>query len=436
MDIDPDFQLPSVVIPCNYYTSSQLDLFCEQDCVTVMHVNCRSLNANFDNLLALILNLKRKPTVIAVSETWTKIDTESLFVLPGYTFTCKSRVTKNGGGVGLFIDNALEYNVRPDLCSTANFECLFVEINQTESVNIIIGSIYRPPNSDAAGFTLDFSVLLDNLNYRSKKKLLLIAGDIILNLLESDTHIHAATLLNDLTSHSFIPAISKPTRITEHSSTLLDNIFINASINQAQSAIIYSDISDHLPILLKLSNISNKLDNIKAKASASKRLISEAKIIEFKTKLYAENWEKVHDELNNVAAPGTAFTIFNHRFSQLFSQHFPIRSVTPRNKNVPRNPWITKGLIKSCNMKSKLYRNYILRGTAEHKIKYVTYKNKLQILLTKAKKSYYDNEFKSYNGNLKLTWKLLRNLMNKNAKDNESCKCLQYIIQRLLTPQT
>ena len=50
-------------------------------------------------------------------------------------------------------------------------------------------------------------------------------------------------------SDSLIPTITKPTRVTSHSATLIDNIFCNNILNeQALSGILYTDISDHHPI--------------------------------------------------------------------------------------------------------------------------------------------------------------------------------------------
>jgi hypothetical protein len=42
--------------------------------------------------------------------------------------------------------------------------------------------------------------------------------------------------------------IFHPTRITATSATLIDNIFFNSIAYLFETAIIYSDISDHLPV--------------------------------------------------------------------------------------------------------------------------------------------------------------------------------------------
>ena len=52
-------------------------------------------------------------------------------------------------------------------------------------------------------------------------------------------------------SHSFLRTVNKPTRITEYTATLIDNIITNASVVNSISAIIYADISEHFPVFLQ-----------------------------------------------------------------------------------------------------------------------------------------------------------------------------------------
>ena len=52
--------------------------------------------------------------------------------------------------------------------------------------------------------------------------------------------------------YNCLPTITKPTRITTHSSTHIDNIFMNAWPYIVDSHITVSDISDHyLPIITR-----------------------------------------------------------------------------------------------------------------------------------------------------------------------------------------
>ena len=60
-----------------------------------------------------------------------------------------------------------------------------------------------------------------------------------------------------LMAASFSPSISKPTRVTELSATLIDNIFSNSTPPPETAGIVLSDISDHYPIYT-LSPINNQ----------------------------------------------------------------------------------------------------------------------------------------------------------------------------------
>jgi hypothetical protein len=51
-------------------------------------------------------------------------------------------------------------------------------------------------------------------------------------------------------SSMLLPIISKPARITSKTATLIDKIFTNSIHKTQLSGILYSDISDHLPIFL------------------------------------------------------------------------------------------------------------------------------------------------------------------------------------------
>ena len=65
--------------------------------------------------------------------------------------------------------------------------------------------------------------LLENISKEQKSIFLL--GDFNVNLLNE--HNQTNEFLDSLASNSFIPLILQPTRITSHSTTLIDNIFSN-----------------------------------------------------------------------------------------------------------------------------------------------------------------------------------------------------------------
>ena len=219
---------------------------------SILHVNARSLIANQDALYENLQTLNHKFSILAITELWTTAENENAINIPGYSKIIKSRVGSRGGGVGLFLDTNLEINakVRDDLsCSDDNImESLFVQISQNRLAvkDIIVGVIYRPPNTSVTKFSDSLTQILDKINKEDRPCYML--GDYNVDLINSQSE----SLLNVLFPNGFYPRINRPTRITNTSATLIDNIFINTHSNNIKSGIWLADISDHFPIFITL----------------------------------------------------------------------------------------------------------------------------------------------------------------------------------------
>ena len=73
-------------------------------------------------------------------------------------------------------------------------------------------------------------------------------------------HNPASDFLDNLLSASFLPLISKPTRVTNHSATLLDRPIICTNIQPPPKAgIVVTDISDHFLAFTNLDAGRNKV---------------------------------------------------------------------------------------------------------------------------------------------------------------------------------
>jgi endonuclease/exonuclease/phosphatase family metal-dependent hydrolase len=77
-----------------------------------------------------------------------------------------------------------------------------------------------------------------------------LMGDFNLNVLNSDSHSKTGEFIDLLYSSSFCPLIDKPTRVTETTSSLIDNIFCNRVALGRAAGILYTDVSDHLPLFV------------------------------------------------------------------------------------------------------------------------------------------------------------------------------------------
>ena len=79
----------------------------------------------------------------------------------------------------------------------------------------------------------------------------IIGIDHNLDLMKNDKHLQTQIFLENILSHEFIPCITRPTRITNSSATLIDNIITSRHLfDTLTCGIAISDISDHFPCIM------------------------------------------------------------------------------------------------------------------------------------------------------------------------------------------
>ena len=85
-------------------------------------------------------------------------------------------------------------------------------------------------------------------------------GDFNINLLNYNSSSPITNYVNFLFSQQFLPYIIHPSRVSAHSSTLIDNIFSNITDNETISGDILRQITDHFPqfLIVKHAGITYK----------------------------------------------------------------------------------------------------------------------------------------------------------------------------------
>ena len=199
------------------------------------------MGKNLDKLKNCIKVLDHDFTIIGLSETHLKAKPHDFYNLPNYNMEYTNRIGREKGGVCLYISNHIKYKLRKDLCiANTNYESCFIEVENLNGKNALVGVIYRAHTS-IDDFIHDIDVIYDKIT--SENKLSYIMGDFNIDLLKDDVHRPIHDYLDLVYSHSLIPTIYKPTRITEHTATIIDNILTNTD-NIVESAIIVTDITD------------------------------------------------------------------------------------------------------------------------------------------------------------------------------------------------
>ena len=80
-------------------------------------------------------------------------------------------------------------------------------------------------------------------------------GDFNVNLLNYESHNETNDFINTMVSHYLLPHILHPTRVTDHSATVIDNIFSDNTSHKTVSGNIITQISDHFTQFIILDKI-------------------------------------------------------------------------------------------------------------------------------------------------------------------------------------
>ncbi len=393
----------------------------ENNYLTVLSLNVQSLNSKFSEIKDMIYemhSLGSAPDVICLQELW-QVPDSSLFKINGYQelqFRLRADNVQ-GGGVGIFVRNGLNFVIEPVLSIFQDriLETLFIEI-ATVNKKVILGSVYRPNSHPtiSSGDQFDISMelftnLLSTIN--EKNMTAFIFGDFNIDVLKYGKCQKTTDYIELLFSQGFIQTVTKPTRCTNNSASLIDHCITNSTTISHETFILTSFISDHFPILCNLSTTA-KEKNCKF---IQGRNFSETNLAKFKDSLRAINWELIYSLDNSE----DAYNYFLETFLSLYDIFFPLTK-TRFNINYHKvDPWFTSGLLRSRREKIKLDKIATKSRSDLDITKYKTYRNLYNKVVRNAKKLYFNEQLSKHQSNMKKTWQLLRCAINKKSKNKE-----------------
>ena len=102
-------------------------------------------------------------------------------------------------------------------------------------------------------------IIVNKLN--SEKSLIYILGDFNINLLNTDKHVQSSDFLETMYLFSLFPFITKPTRVTKSTATLIDNIYSNHIHNNVYLILILLTTYQFL-LLVRILKFLTKIDFI------------------------------------------------------------------------------------------------------------------------------------------------------------------------------
>ena len=402
---------------CSYYTEDSLGDVLKKNklSLTVININIRSLDRNFSDLLGLLYSLDHPIDVITITEIGKKNVLNRINMLRD-KYDCEHVLpkTKKYGGACIFVRKNINYHVREDLSVVSDdVEDVWLEAEVNDQ-KLVIGSVYRHPGTSLNAFVASLEKTLQKIDNECCNSL--VCGDFNADGLKLDANKGTADFYNCLMTYNYVPSITLPTRITDTTITLIDNIFMKINKKNVNDKVlsgnIYSDISDHLPNFITIqSHKSTFTENFQKKV----RIYGEKNIEKFVNRISNIDWSDFFnsDDVNHMVE------FFYNNYSTHFENSFPLKTLS--RKRAKDKIWITAGLKQSVKKKAELYRKYLNHPTVENKQAYTSFKNCLTKLLRKAEADYYLEKVDAKKKNIRSLWQIFGPIINpgKAKKSNK-----------------
>ena len=129
-----------------------------------------------------------------------------------------------------------------------------------------------------------------------------------------------------------------------------------------------------------------------------------------------------------------AYSVFYGIFREICDKHAPLRknNSTSHSKCVPKNPWVTKAILKSIKKKYKLYKRYRSSNfDQKYEREYKVYRNILTTVLKNAKRVYYSNMFNDNKQDSGKTWKIVNELLNPGKEHTASLEIEELVVNKV-----
>ena len=216
-------------------------------------------------------------------------------------------------------------------------------------------------------------------------------GDFNLDLAELSSR-EASDLLSLLISYGLAPCINIPTRISNQTATLIDNIF--SSLHSIKNEVLLSDTSDHLPVAALFPILQNPQRLVPQ--DTPRFFCSPVGLDRLKEDLSTSSWDFSLPENINLGNYNDIFGQFYDTVKEKFAAYClkaPLRN--PRSKrSTPIAPWLTSGVLKSINKKHDLWEEYKNRPSDAKLEAFKLYRNMLKSIIRRAKPVYFTKSIK------------------------------------------
>ena len=366
------------------------------------HLNTNGILSKIDYLRIMLHETKFD--IFAVSES--KLDAnihDNEIKIDGYDLYRLDR-NRHGGGVLVFVNEDIESHPLKHLTNSKH-ESLWLKVSLKKTKPIFFAVVYRPPSKSS---DLDNTDQLCTYLEQCVQKLpqqneVFICGDFNCNMLTKNA---LASKINTVCSSlSFKQLIEEPTRVTPHSSTLLD-LFLTNSQNISKTGVFDCGISDHSMIYVVRKLNRPKLKPKTLKIRSYKNFVEE----DFLTDLRNADWSY----FLNFEDLDEACGVLNSIVNSVAEKHAPMISIKIKGNT---EAWVTPEFLAAIKerdfLKKRASKSKTITDWQIFKLK----RNQVTRMKNKLKQEYFNSLLAEQSKRPKDLWKTLKQLVpGKNTK--------------------
>jgi len=154
-------------------------------------------------------------------------------------------------------------------------------------------------------------------------------------------------------SNGFLPKITFPTRLSNNSGTLIDNIFVKLSneFSNTTAGILWHHISDHQPCFVILDFLHKSANNTRYVKIYPRDFNS---INKFREEL-SSTCSLTNFDPNLMADPNVNCNLLESHIISAIRKHLPVKTVKFHKHKHKKTPWITQGILVSIRYRDRLY---------------------------------------------------------------------------------
>ena len=209
---DKTISIIDQIIQNNVHSEANL-LETNRNHLSIAHLNRQSMSSTFDEFQVMLY--QHPFDIITLSKTWLRNDKNLLqnVQIPGYSFYYKNRDERLGGGVGIYIKDAIKYKGQQDLSKLdETIEHMWIECQgKNKNKNYLVGVFYqpRPEDKEKLIWIQKLDTILSAIT-TTWNKTIVIAGDTNIDYNKPSTLLE--TYKEVLGTYNLKQHIKKPTR--------------------------------------------------------------------------------------------------------------------------------------------------------------------------------------------------------------------------------